>query len=261
AAGMGITAEQAGVLADKAGLIPRNVQMIVSTPGSDTTKQELALIKGLVDRVPPGKDIHMQTISADAERKLEDLGFTVTHMPDGTVVIKGNTQPAQQALDAFLAAPATKTVTVVYSGKSVGIGSAINHDGNVLQAAAYAGGGVHRLTPMRGGVAAIVPPNTWRIVGDRLRDDEAYIPINRSTRSQSLLQETAARMGFDLIRRFADGGIAARTQPLLAAVGAAGGVFEGQLVLDSGELLGVVRGEISRAEHRTGTSMARRRRP
>jgi hypothetical protein len=41
---------------------------------------------------------------------------------------------------------------------------------------------------MRGGIAQIVPPNTWRVIGDRVRDDEAYIPINNDPRSHAILQ-------------------------------------------------------------------------
>lgn len=64
----------------------------------------------------------------------------------------------------------------------------------------------HRLQPMRTGWAAMVKPNTWRVVGDRAKDDEAYIPINRSRRSQAIFEETARRMGYTVARQFASGG-------------------------------------------------------
>jgi phage-related protein len=53
-----------------------------------------------------------------------------------------------------------------------------------------------------------------------------------------------------------------RLNPLAAGVGAgsAGGEFTGQLYLDSGELLGVVRGEINRANDETGRALTRRTR-
>src|SRR5690606_29972883 len=47
-------------------------------------------------------------------------------------------------------------------------------------------------------IADIVPPNTWRIIGDRMRGDEAFIPINTDPRSIKILEETARRMGFAL---------------------------------------------------------------
>jgi TP901 family phage tail tape measure protein len=95
---------------------------------------------------------------------------------------------------------------IVRTDGSIRVGggnTVMNARGNLLEA--YAGGGIK---PMRGGVAQIVPPRTLRVIGDRLVDDEAYIPINRQARSISLLTETARRMGFDLMRRYATGGIA-----------------------------------------------------
>jgi TP901 family phage tail tape measure protein len=60
---------------------------------------------------------------------------------------------------------------------------------------AYAAGGIE---PMRGGIAQIVPPNSLRVIGDRVRDDEAYIPINNDARSHAILAQTAERMGYAL---------------------------------------------------------------
>ena len=69
-------------------------------------------------------------------------------------------------------------------------------DGGVLGMAPGA-----RLTPMPGGIAKIVPPNTWRVIGDRIRDDEAYIPMNQSRRSMDILATTAAQMGQSITPR------------------------------------------------------------
>jgi len=62
-------------------------------------------------------------------------------------------------------------------------------------------------------LAQVVPPNTWRIVGDRLRDDEFYIPDNDEIRSMQLGAEWARRRGMALVRTFATGGIAASGNP------------------------------------------------
>lgn len=93
--------------------------------------------------------------------------------------------------------------------------------GGIVPAQRFASGGMHSVRKMRGGFAQMVPPNSWRIVGDRARDDEAYIPINRSRRSRHLLGVTAQRMGFELVRRYAEGGIAEMRQ--MATAAAAGG--------------------------------------
>lgn len=231
---MGITAEQAGILADRAGLIPANVAMVVSTPGSDQAKVELALVKSLVDQVPADKPITVRTLSAEAEKKLEELGFKVTHLPNGTVTIQANTAGAQGALDNYIASNSGRTITVRVQYVAINqvpslTGNFYSHDGNLFQpfakgglATAFANGGLaQKLTPMRAGLATMVPPNSWRVVGDRMDVPEAYIPINRSYRSVALLSETARLMGFQLTRMFANGGLAVNGR--LSASGMVGG--------------------------------------
>ena len=63
-------------------------------------------------------------------------------------------------------------------------------------AAAYAAGGMRRMSAAR---AEIVPPRQPRLIGDRMRGDEAFIPINNSARSTSILNTAAQRMGYDLV--------------------------------------------------------------
>jgi hypothetical protein len=86
-------------------------------------------------------------------------------------------------------------------GNLVGLPKLGGAIGGVLNA--YASGGFE---PMRGGIAQVVGPNTWRVIGDRVTDDEAYIPINDDRRSQDILSITAARMGYGLVKAFAGGG-------------------------------------------------------
>ncbi len=248
---MGLTADEAGVLADKAGLIPKNVAMLITSPGSDVVKTELFLIKAAVDKIPPGKSVTMQTISAEAEQKLNELGFHVTHMPDGTVRIDGNTAPAQAALNGFLSAPATKVVQIVYRGEDAFrtpggvIGNAL---GNIIPGQQFADGGMS-MRPFRAGTAQMFPPRLLRITGDRMVDDEAYIPVNRSARSQSLLQETASRMGYDLIRRFAVGGFASDRSfgTASAPLSLDGMAITGRLRLDGDGFASLVDAKIERA--------------
>jgi TP901 family phage tail tape measure protein len=249
ATSMGITSKEAEILADRAGLIPDNAAIAISTPGSDQTKIELALVKGLVDRVPPDKPITVRSLSDEAKRKLEELGFTVRTLPDGRVEITANTNPAKQQLDSYIASNSNRTITVRVNTVGVPIsvpgqfGAALNARGNLIEA--FASGGFHRLNPMKGGLAQIVQPNTWRVIGDRVKDPEAYIPINQSARSVSLLDETARRMGYALARRYANGGIATTgaAQSSMSVI-SSNGEFRGQLVLDSGEYLGTVRGVV-----------------
>jgi hypothetical protein len=57
---------------------------------------------------------------------------------------------------------------------------------------------------MPSGRATIVPPNTWRVIGDRMKDDEAFIPLNNSTRSEAILRSAAQAMGWDVVPKGLD---------------------------------------------------------
>jgi len=98
-------------------------------------------------------------------------------------------QQVQQALDSLQDKTVTVTTNYVTTGTPPGQAA-----GGIVQR--MAGGG--SLTPMSGQSARIVPPNTWRVIGDRMRGDEAFIPINQSPRSMAILGTTANRMGFRL---------------------------------------------------------------
>lgn len=111
---------------------------------------------------------------------------------------------AAQALKEKIDAIRSKTVDIYINGVLTGQHVAglnggpggtqlANARGNIVHA--FASGGFES---MQGGVAQIVPPQTMRIIGDRITDDEAYIPINDSARSLEILAQTANRMNFDL---------------------------------------------------------------
>ncbi|MFB9776111.1 tape measure protein [Brevibacterium otitidis] len=62
------------------------------------------------------------------------------------------------------------------------------HDGGFAIPMAY--GGLTSMQP----IAQMVPPNTWRVVGDRMDVDEAFIPLDGSRRSWRILAESMRRM-------------------------------------------------------------------
>lgn len=109
--------------------------------------------------------------------------------PSATLI--AYTLAAEQALDNA-ARNRTSYVTQYYVSGGVGSVRA-QAAGGILHA--FAAGGFE---PMAGGTAEIVAPGTKRIIGDRIADDEAYIPINDSARSLSILAQTANRMGYSL---------------------------------------------------------------
>jgi hypothetical protein len=108
--------------------------------------------------------------------------------------------------------------------------------GGLIMTAGMAGGGM--LAPMaRGGnlrpnmsgsAARIVPPNTWRVIGDRLTDDEAFIPINNSGWSKAILGETANRMGYALVPMSRGGSLSGSSLgDVLAELGIGNGWWHG----------------------------------
>lgn len=167
------------------------------------------------------------TMTYNANRRNADGTITATvdygNNQTATIKLGANAGGAQGVIDGFIRRNDGRTIRIFTSVTgSGGMASAGRlaaggivqpmHDGGMIRGAVgFAKGGHARsrkLTPMPGGVASIVAPNTWRIVGDRLRDDEAYIPINGSQRSQHIFEETARRMRYAVTRLYADGGIA-----------------------------------------------------
>jgi TP901 family phage tail tape measure protein len=201
---MGISATAANALADKYGLIPSQVATLVTTQG--TAPQVQKEVQGVIDKInatPDQKSVTVHSITNDAAAALQAIGFQVLHLPNGQVQIGANIDQAQGALTTLLARINASNGTVRITAVSAHGVQVPQATGGLVEA--WAAGGMR---PMRGGYAQIVPPNALRIIGDRLADDEAYIPINRSHRSQGILTEAARRMGYALVRAYAAGGIA-----------------------------------------------------
>ncbi|MEU7787657.1 phage tail tape measure protein [Amycolatopsis sp. NPDC049159] len=191
----------------------------------------------------------------------KDKTIEVVRYADGSVgyiQVRANTAAAEAAINQ-VSRDRTGTITmIVRTDGSVRVGGGnniMNATGNVLEP--YAAGGIK---PMRAGIAQIVPPRTLRVIGDRMVDDEAYIPINQKSRSISLLTETARRMGFDLMRRYATGGIAQQGSVSVSSAGLIGPLqITGSLDI-GGVLVPLVDARISAADHADGDALYRGRR-
>ncbi|MFW0796559.1 phage tail tape measure protein [Gordonia sp. CPCC 205515] len=64
-----------------------------------TTTAQFGDLTVAVNGVPDSRSITITDNSPEAKQKLEDLGFTVTTLPDGTVKVTAKTEAAQQALE------------------------------------------------------------------------------------------------------------------------------------------------------------------
>lgn len=80
-------------------------------------------------------------------------------------------------------------------------------------------GGIDLMPMAQGGmlskVAQMVPPNTWRLVGDRMDVDEAFVPLDGSRRSWEILMQAMRRMPGSI--PMAKGGIASAEKSVDAA--------------------------------------------
>jgi hypothetical protein len=78
-------------LADKYGLLPEEVVTKVTDKGSAViTQTDVTNLDAKLKALPPNTPVRVTSITAESEQKLKDLGYTVTHMPDGTVIIYAN---------------------------------------------------------------------------------------------------------------------------------------------------------------------------
>lgn len=174
---LGMTTEQAWKLVDAYGNVPE----VTATDVQSNAAQKTIEIDGVtyaIQRIPGRKDVTLVAQTGDAENALNwasrDRTSWITIRTTGDVVVPG-------------------------------AGGRFTRDyyGSIKEF--MANGGIRGpLTPMQP-LAQMVPPNTWRVVGDRGDVPEAYIPLDGSPRSHALLAEAVARMpGYQAM---ADGGV------------------------------------------------------
>lgn len=224
-----LTGQEASDLADKYHLIPTLVATSIATPGMSLAQAQLIQLKQKFDEQPGAKEIRMTAPTDEAVQHLQDLGFTITHVPGSKdVIVTANTAGAVNALDDYINKNNNRVINVKVHVLSDGSAVQITPGGRVALTNAagnlldfYAAGGIR---PMRGGYATIVPPGSLRVIGDNMRSPESYIPLDHSNRSLGILTETANRMGFQLVRAFAVGGIAAQSSSPIAVPAGVGAV-------------------------------------
>ncbi|MEU8682977.1 phage tail tape measure protein [Streptomyces sp. NPDC048611] len=81
ARGYGMSATDAGKVADAMGLIPSQVSILLQTKGIDSTLAELIAVQAEFKRMPKAKKIRVETLSGEAKKKLEELGFAIEYIP------------------------------------------------------------------------------------------------------------------------------------------------------------------------------------
>lgn len=162
---------------------------------------------GTIRILGDGKDAHGKTTAE----------VTYANGSHGTIKVGADTSAARSAINSVAGAhytatvhltanvsAATRAIGSVRAGAQGGIVARRMASGGVLRSQPvlpFAGGGV-RVRPMSARRATIVPPNTPRLIGDRVTNDEAFIPINNSARSRSILSATAKAFGYALAPQY-----------------------------------------------------------
>ena len=163
---MGMTEEQAQALIDTYMGVPGVRSTLVSAPGATAAKDHVDELRQEIAKLPPEKQTEINAL-----------------------LDQGDVTAVEKALNW---AARTRTADIraqIRSGVDVRTNVIAKADGGLVEF--MAAGGLRSMQP----VAQMVPPNTWRVVGDRSDVDEAYIPLDGSPRSMAILAETMRRMG------------------------------------------------------------------
>lgn len=198
--GMDISKDKAIDLANGMNLVPDQVEIAIRTPNMTETQRELEILRGRVNEVPNQKSITVESLSDEARRKVEELGYKVSNLPNGKVLIESNTDPAWSGLNAFLNARVSKTVPVYYT--STGLPSPVRGQATAefgAGAVVYpmAAGGLSNLRTADGGIAQFMPKNDLRIMGDRKDVVEVFAPLDGSVRTDKILRRANEIAGID----------------------------------------------------------------
>lgn len=134
----------------------------------------------------------------DTDAEAQAYVDTVLAIPPSVVTTADlKTETAQADLDNLIARNQGRlirlTAEISASGNPIYVtatGRKLEGAGDILEF--MAGGGLRPMAP----VAQMVPPNTWRVVGDRSDVPELYAPLDRSQRSRELWETAGQMMGW-----------------------------------------------------------------
>lgn len=171
-----------------------------ANPAQAVAKRDLW--KGETERTTGVANLNANPAQAEGER------VQWKHVADSTIAVmraNADVSNAQAEVNSFI---------TMNNGRQINIIVTTTGSGGVASAGRLAEGGILRpmatggiiandsgnmLTPLQGGIAATVAPNTWRVIGDNMHVPESYIPQDGSPRSKAILGQTAADMGFGLV--------------------------------------------------------------
>lgn len=198
---------------------------------TDGAKQRFTDLGIAVQSVPDSKSVAIRDTTPENIKHLEDLGYAVSHLEDGTVVITADDARARADIAAITSAPYQANVQVKWDFDNLDLKSeavtALNSDiSNTEKRWTRADGGIDHYANGKLPDQATIKPGQKGLVqwAEPETGGEAYIPLAESKRgrSTSILGEVAQRFGFGLTK-MADGGITDES-PQKASIGPDGNV-------------------------------------
>ncbi|MFE1082431.1 phage tail tape measure protein [Brevibacterium sediminis] len=152
----GLSGEKAKDMARKVLGIPDDVS--IKTWMSDAAEEQAKTTKGAVDDIP-------KSVTVQVHFNVNEPENGIKNMPENLLNPNRNRSKKPGSLNQW--------EPNYYGG---------------IDLMPMAVGGVHN------NIAEMVKPNTWRIVGDRMDVDEAFIPLDGSRRSWKIMMEAISRM-------------------------------------------------------------------
>lgn len=193
----GFNEEQINSLIGTYARLPPVAETKVTAPGVLQTIADMERARRAVENVPPGKTVTMQALTGEAEKELKALGYSVEHLPSGSVKV---TVPTNDAMNQTAAIQASinnlkgKTIAVHINAGMI-LPENREANGGIV---GYANGGItaaaNGLDTRQAGFASSAI--LWAEAGR-----EAYIPMDPAKRGRStaLLGQVASEFGLQLL--------------------------------------------------------------
>jgi hypothetical protein len=169
------------------GLIPPAISTDVSTPGAVLAFTNVSQLNSIVRQLPPNTPVTVTGLTSQAEGALTNIGYHVTHLPNGTVTVQIDPGNAYAVLNTLL-------YRINTSSANVRINAVSTRGVQVPQAMG------HIVAPMADGafldssLGQVVPPGIPRLVGDA-PVPELFAPLNGSARTKALIAQAAEHEG------------------------------------------------------------------
>ncbi|MFP7366283.1 hypothetical protein SFC07_11020 [Corynebacterium callunae] len=200
----GLTDAQMQDLINHFGLVPETLDILVGLQGADSAQEELAAVLTGLTAVDAGATVEVTTLSDEAKARLEDLGITVTTLPNGNIQITDNAYTTKENVKKELDGLVThgthiqtlvqQTEYINNAGGTQALSRAMQANGSVRYAA---DGWLSQQDAM------IVPGGSYVTFGEDETDGESLIPHAKSKRhkSEQILIETAGIFGLGVVNK------------------------------------------------------------